>query len=78
MIKKSTIITLVFVALGIQNAFAQVFPNPISLSTGQGTPGSNDPIWLVSQQCFSSAPPNPTSASVTFSPAVIQNPYNAA
>lgn len=78
MIKKFTIITLIFVALGIQNTFAQVFPNPISLSTGQGTPGSNDPIWLVSQQCFSSAPPNPTSASVTFSPAVIQNPYNAA
>jgi gliding motility-associated-like protein len=78
MIKKSTIITLVFVVLGIQTAFTQVFPNPISLSTGQGAPGSNDPIWLVSQQCFSSAPPNPTSGSVTFSPAVIQNPYNAA
>ena len=78
MIKKSTIIALVLIVLSIQNTFAQVFPNPVSLSTGKGAPGSNDPIWLVSQQCFSSAPPTPTSASVTFSPAVIQNPYNAA
>lgn len=49
---------------------AQSFPNPSTLSTGQGTPGSYDPIWTVSQW-YSTNPPNPIGLSYT--PALINN-----
>ncbi len=49
---------------------AQVFPNPATLSTGQGTPGTSDPIWTVSGW-FSTNPPNPSGLS--YSPALINN-----
>lgn len=51
-------------------AMAQAFPNPVTLSTGQGAIGSFDPIWTVSPW-FSSSPPNPMGLS--FTPAVINN-----
>ncbi len=51
-------------------AQAQSFPNPSTLSTGQGTPGSFDPIWTVSQW-YSSSPPNPIG--LTYTPALINN-----
>jgi gliding motility-associated-like protein len=59
-------ITLVISFLGM----AQSFPNPASLSTGQGAVGTLDPIWLVSPW-FASAPPNPIGLS--YSPALINN-----
>src|SRR3989344_5237096 len=31
---------------------AQTFPNPATLSTGQGAQGTNDPIWQVSDWFF--------------------------
>ncbi|HLP20374.1 MAG TPA: hypothetical protein VK174_08735, partial [Chitinophagales bacterium] len=49
---------------------AQGFPNPATLSTGQGTPGTNDPIWTVSGW-YSTNPPNPMG--LTYSPALINN-----
>jgi gliding motility-associated-like protein len=51
--------------------FAQTFPNPATLSTGQGPIGTTDPIWQVSG-LTPGVPPNPMSG-VTFSPAVIDN-----
>ncbi len=49
---------------------AQSFPNPSTLSTGQGTPGGYDPIWTVSQW-YSTNPPNPMG--LTYTPALINN-----
>lgn len=37
---------------------AQTFPNPASLSTGQGAVGTIDPLWLASPW-YASNPPNP-------------------
>ncbi|MBN9292411.1 MAG: hypothetical protein J0G96_00375, partial [Flavobacteriia bacterium] len=31
------------------NVFSQMFPNPTTLSTGQGAVGTNDPVWTCSQ-----------------------------
>jgi gliding motility-associated-like protein len=56
-----------FLSTGV---FAQSFPNPATLSTGQGTPGNNDPLWLVSGW-YSSNPPNPMG--LTYTPALINN-----
>lgn len=53
-----------------QNVCAQGFPIPSTLSTGQGTPGSLDPIWLVSGW-YTSSPPNPIGLS--YSAALINN-----
>jgi gliding motility-associated-like protein len=53
-------------------AEAQNFPNPATLSTGQGAIGTNDPIWQVSAITLG-VPPNPVFGGVTFSPAVIDN-----
>ncbi len=54
------------------NCYAQNFPSPASLSTGQGALGADDPNWQVSQQCFlTGTEPNPTHVSVTYSPAII-------
>jgi gliding motility-associated-like protein len=50
---------------------AQSFPNPITLSTGQGPPKTLDPIW----QCSSgwTINPPPSTLSLTYSPALINN-----
>ena len=40
-------ILLLFLILTL-NVYSQSFPNPAGLSTGQGSIGSLDPIWLVS------------------------------
>lgn len=48
----------------------QSFPNPATLSTGQGAIGSLDPIWLVSPW-YTTSPPNPIG--LTYSPALINN-----
>ncbi len=50
--------------------YAQVFPNPATLSTGQGTPGNADTTWSVSQW-FSNNPPNPMG--LTYTNALINN-----
>lgn len=52
------------------NVNGQSFPNPATLSTGQGVPGSIDPIWLVSQ-LYTTTPPNPMG--LVYSPALINN-----
>lgn len=39
-------------------SFSQFFPNPATLSTGQGAPNTTDPIWLASPW-YTSSPPNP-------------------
>lgn len=50
--------------------FAQLFPDPTTLSTGQGTPGTNDPIWTCSPW-YTVQPSNASGA--TFTPALINN-----
>jgi len=52
------------------NGYSQLFPNPATLSTGQGAIGTFDPIWLVSPW-YASSPPNPIGLSYT--PALINN-----
>jgi len=52
------------------NLQAQLFPNPATLSTGQGAPGSLDPLWLVSPW-YTTSPPNPMG--LTYNPALINN-----
>jgi gliding motility-associated-like protein len=52
------------------NGYSQLFPNPATLSTGQGAIGTFDPIWLVSPW-YTSSPPNPIGLSYT--PALINN-----
>lgn len=52
---------------------AQTFPNPATLSTGQGPIGTTDPIWQVSTGLTPNIPPNPTSGAITFVPAYIDN-----
>jgi gliding motility-associated-like protein len=49
---------------------SQSFPNPATLSTGQGAIGTLDPLWLVSPW-FASAPPNPIG--LAYTPALINN-----
>jgi hypothetical protein len=56
--------------ISFTNVNGQSFPNPATLSTGQGVPGNTDPIWLVSQ-LFTSNPPNPIG--LVYSPALINN-----
>jgi hypothetical protein len=60
-----------FICLWLVSSFygmSQSFPNPATLSTGQGVIGTLDPIWQVSPW-YSSAPPNPIG--LTYSPALI-------
>lgn len=52
------------------NVHSQSFPNPATLSTGQGTPGSLDPLWTVSPW-YAGSPPNPIGLSYT--PGLINN-----
>jgi gliding motility-associated-like protein len=58
---------LLLVSLSIS---AQIFPNPATLSTGQGPNGTNDPIWQVSNW-FNVWPTN--TLTQTYSPAFISN-----
>lgn len=51
-------------------SFAQLFPNPTTLSTGQGSPGTTDPIWTCSEW-FSTQPTDASGA--TFIPSLINN-----
>uniref|UniRef100_UPI0040490C30 T9SS type B sorting domain-containing protein n=1 Tax=Fluviicola sp. TaxID=1917219 RepID=UPI0040490C30 len=60
---------LLFLVLTI-NGYAQLFPNPATLSTGQGAIGTFDPIWLVSPW-YPSSPPNPLG--LPYTPALINN-----
>lgn len=46
------------VLLSHLTVFSQTFPNPATLSTGQGAPNTIDPLWLASPW-YSSNPPNP-------------------
>jgi gliding motility-associated-like protein len=60
----------IFIIILCNISFGQTFPNPATLSTGQGLPGNIDPIWLVSQ-LYITNPPNPLG--LTYSPALINN-----
>lgn len=66
-----TIFTFLFIlfACQIKVVQAQLFPNPATLSTGQGAIGTTDPIWLVSS--WYSSPPNPMT--ISYVPALISN-----
>jgi gliding motility-associated-like protein len=59
-----------FVSVLAFNLKAQVFPNPATLSTGQGPAGSLDPIWTVSPW-YATNPPNPLG--LTYGAALINN-----
>lgn len=59
-----------FVMAFIVTIQAQTFPNPITLATGQGPQGSNDPLWLVSPVIFG-VPPGPLTQ--TYGAALISN-----
>ena len=52
------------------NVFSQMFPNPTTLSTGQGAVGTNDPVWTCSQW-YSTQPT--TTSGATYTPALINN-----
>jgi gliding motility-associated-like protein len=69
MIKWITAVLLVLCL--VYNLNAQIFPNPATLSTGQGPVGTNDPIWQVSP-LTPGVPPNPMSG-INFVPAYIDN-----
>lgn len=47
---------------------AQTFPNPITLTTGQGAQGTFDPVWTVSEFWYNT-PPGPMG--LNYSPALI-------
>ncbi len=64
-----SIITLYFF-FSFTYFFGQQFPNPVTLSTGQGAVGTLDPLWTVSQW-YTSNPPNPMG--LTYTPALINN-----
>jgi gliding motility-associated-like protein len=49
---------------------SQQFPNPVTLSTGQGPVGAADPLWVVSPW-YTNNPPNPIG--LTYTPALINN-----
>lgn len=54
-VQQLIIITVIFSTF---NVTAQLFPNPADLSTGQGAPGTIDPLWLASPW-YPTTPPNP-------------------
>jgi gliding motility-associated-like protein len=67
----TTILVLITVLLLTVTSFrAQIFPNPATLSTGQGPNGTNDPIWQVSNW-FNVWPTN--TMTQTYNPAYISN-----
>jgi len=49
-------------------AYTQTFPNPITLSTGQGAQGTFDPVWQVSEFWYATAP---SPIGLNYSPALI-------
>lgn len=53
-------------------SLAQTFPNPVALSTGQGTVGALDPVWTVSQW-YTNPPGSPNTSAPTYTPALINN-----
>lgn len=61
---------LILVSLLPSLSFSQSFPNPATLSTGQGAANTLDPIWQASSG-WSSTPQNPLTQ--TYSPALINN-----
>jgi gliding motility-associated-like protein len=70
LIKNRLLIFSIFLFNGL---FAQ-FPNPASLSSGQGAIGTLDPIWLVSDWFpYPGPPPNPVTGGVTYTSAFIDN-----
>ncbi len=61
-------------ALFTSGKISAQFPNPATLSTGQGAIGTTDPTWLVSDWFpYPGPPPNPLTGGVTFTPAYIDN-----
>ena len=64
------LLVIATVTLLSENMMAQVFPNPATLSTGQGNAGNPDPIWTVSPW-YASNPPNPIG--LTYGQALINN-----
>jgi hypothetical protein len=50
---------------------AQIFPDVVSLSTGQGTPGTYDVTWKVNNLWFTTEPLN--TLTLNYSPAYINN-----
>ncbi len=64
------VIVFVLLLASSENVVAQSFPNPATLSTGQGAQGAFDPLWLVST-VWNANPPNPMTLS--FVPAYISN-----
>ena len=67
---KNFLLLISFILYLSENLQAQAFPNPATLSTGQGAPGTQDPLWVASPW-FTSSPPNPIG--LTYSPALINN-----
>jgi gliding motility-associated-like protein len=67
---KKIILFFIFIICLIGNIQSQTFPNPATLSTGQGALGSNDPLWIVTPW-YTSVPPNPMG--LTYIPALISN-----
>ena len=61
---------LLVLFITFSNVNGQNFPNPATLSTGQGVPGTIDPIWVVSQ-LYITTPPNPMG--LVYTPALINN-----
>ena len=71
MMKRLRLLLFYFITLfcSIENYAQAVFPNPSTLSTGQGAQGTLDPVWTVSDLWYYSSPPNPMG--LTYSPALI-------
>jgi len=65
-----TIFFLLYFGVTITKSNAQSFPNPATLSTGQGAQGTNDPIWQVSDW-FYTLPQSPLA--LGYLPAYISN-----
>lgn len=63
-------IAIYFLLFNINKLIAQQFPNPATLSTGQGAQGTNDPIWQVSDW-FYTLPQSPLT--LNYVPAYISN-----
>lgn len=62
---------LLFVCFSfVYNSVKAQFPNPITLSTGQGAPGTQDPIWTCSPWS-TTVPGNPIG--LTYGPTLINN-----
>ncbi|MCP4520194.1 MAG: gliding motility-associated C-terminal domain-containing protein [Cytophagales bacterium] len=70
-------IKVIFISLlslfSIYTISAQGLPDPSSLSTGQGSAGSLDPNWQVSDQIFGHSAVKPNPIGLAYSPAIINN-----